>query len=201
MLRAFLPGGTREEAKRRGVGRGGRVVDTRLAAGVMLGVVTVLMLSACAQTHLGPTASPPTEERIPVVHADGLADVPIGAARAELERHLNHGLPGCNTQLAQYPQGSLVFTDEGRLVLLWFERPLRTPHGVSTGTPLNEVKKIYPSAQELNAPEGSYQFDGLLVTSGEHGYLFLHDGRTVQKAIAGYVDYLRRLFDTGFGAC
>jgi hypothetical protein len=40
-----------------------------------------------------------------------------------------------------------------------------------------------------------------LVTEGDRGYLFLHDGTTVQKAVAGYGEYLTRLFNTGFGSC
>ncbi len=166
-----------------------------------LGIATILLLSACAQTHRAPAPSPPSSEKIPIVHPTGLAQVPIGAARADIDQHVNHDIAGCNAQLASHPQGSLVFTAEDRLVLLWFEHPLRTLEGISTGTPIEEVKKTYPSAEPLTAPQGSHRFDGLLVTFGEHGYLFLHDGRTVQKAIAGYVEYLHRLFDTGFGVC
>lgn len=167
----------------------------------VLALTAALIVAGCAQTHRAPATAPPTEDRMPVVHVTGFGDVKFGLTRNALAEHLNQDLPGCNTQLAAYPEGSLVFTAEGRLVLLWFEAPLRTPAGIHTGTPLKEVKAKHPDAREMSAPEGSYQFDGLLVASGEHGYLFLHDGRTVQKAIAGYVEYLERLFNTGFGVC
>jgi len=160
----------------------------------------VVLLSGCTQAYR-PPEPPPTPDLTPVVHATGLPGVTIGAHRGELARHLDQHRPGCNTPLLSHPQGSLVFTEDDRLVLVWFEAPLRTPGGVKTGTPLKEVKKIHPEAVDLVAPAGSHRFDGLLVASGEHGYLFLHDGQTVRKAIAGYTDYLHRLFHTGFGVC
>jgi hypothetical protein len=53
----------------------------------------------------------------------------------------------------------------------------------------------------LTAPPGTYRFDGLLARQGDRAYLFLHDGRTVRKTVAGYADYAQRLFDEGFGTC
>lgn len=170
-----------------------------------LALTTLLVLSGC--THLNrPAATTGPTERVPtrsaeIVDITGIGDVKIGSTRAEISEHLHTQLPGCNTQLASHPQGSLVFTSDDIFVLIWFEAPLRTPDGVTTGTSVSMIKTAYPQATELRAPEGSYRFDGLIATSGEHGYLFLHDGRTVRKAIAGYVDYLHRLFNTGFGVC
>jgi hypothetical protein len=163
-----------------------------------------MITAACAQVTTAPRVSPPSEEirdSDTVVSTTGLGDVKFGLNRAELASHLNTDLPGCNTQLRAHPQGSLVFTQDDELVLMWFNAPLKTAEGISTGSALDSVKAAYPQATVLTAPQGSHRFDGLLVPSGELGFLFLHDGKTVQKAIAGYVDYEYRLFDSGFGVC
>lgn len=158
-------------------------------------VVAVMTLSACAHA----TQAPPARAEPDVVLATGVGEVKFGASREELARHVNDELPGCNVQLKDRPEGSMVFAADGRLVLLWFDAPLRTAGGVSTGDPVAEANQVYPGAAKLTGQGG--RFDGLLVRQGEHGYLFLHDGETVQKAIAGYADYLDRLFNTGFGVC
>jgi len=167
-------------------------------------LATVFMISACAQVTKAPHLSPPSEEirgSDTVVSLTGMGEVKFGLKRADLTRFLNTDLPGCNTQLRSYPQGSLVFTQDDEFVLMWFNAPLKTAEGITTGASLDAVKAAYPKAAELKAPQGSHRFDGLIVTVGDHGYLFLHDGKTVQKAIAGYTDYLHRLFDSGFGVC
>jgi hypothetical protein len=164
-------------------------------------LATLLLLSACAQApEVSPPATKPSDSKT-VVNVTGLGDIKFGLTRTDLASHLDAERPGCHSQLREYPQGSAVFAGDGRLVLLWFDAPLTTVEGITTGTPLSAVKAAYPRATEVRAPEGSHRFDGLLVASGEHGYLFLHDGTTVQKAIAGYLDYLHRLFDSGFGVC
>jgi hypothetical protein len=40
-----------------------------------------------------------------------------------------------------------------------------------------------------------------MVVRGDRAFLFLHDGQTVQKEIAGYADYVRRLYAEDFGVC
>jgi len=167
-------------------------------------LATFLVMLACAQITRASDLSPPSEEiqsTGTVVDVTGLGEIKIGLKRTDLAPHLSTELPGCNTQLRAHPQGSAVFTHDGRMVLMWFNAPLKTAEGISTGTQVEDVKAAYRHATEVKAPEGSRGFDGLLVTSGEHGYLFLHDGKTVQKAIVGYVDYLHWLFDSGFGVC
>ena len=161
----------------------------------------VFMISACAQVTIAPGASPPSRESDTVVNLTGMGEIKFGLKRADLTQYLNTDLPGCNTQLRSHPQGSLVFTQDDQLVLMWFNAPLRTTEGIATGAPLDTVRAAYPDAAEIQAPQGSHRFDGLMVSEGEYGYLFLHDGKTVQKAIAGYTDYLHRLFDSGFGVC
>jgi hypothetical protein len=169
-----------------------------------LALTAVFALSACTQAVKAPAQSPPSEELRPartVVDFTGFGEIKVGTPRSDLDRFLNQDLPGCNAQLRSYPQGSLVFSKDDRFVLMWFNEPMATAEGVTTGTPVSRVLESYPGAVEKQAPEGGNRFDGLLVVSGEHGYLFLHDGETVQKAIAGYVDYLHQLFDSGFGVC
>ncbi|WP_405104138.1 hypothetical protein [Micromonospora sp. NBC_01412] len=43
--------------------------------------------------------------------------------------------------------------------------------------------------------------DPLRARRSDRAYLFLHDGRTVRKIIAGYADWARRLFAEGHGPC
>jgi hypothetical protein len=158
-------------------------------------IVGTFALGACAHTM---TTAP--REPGAVVQVTGVGPARFGASRAELAQFIDADQPGCNAQLRGIPEGSLVFAD-GRLVLLWFDAPLHTAAGISTGDTVAALRSAYPHATKLSAPAGSHRFDGLLAIDGEHGYLFLHDGKTVQKAIAGYAEYLRRLFDTGFGVC
>jgi hypothetical protein len=157
---------------------------------------TLLMMASCHQQ-----TSMVEPEISGVVHVTGMGELRFGEIRANLEEHLSSEMPGCNVQLKNFPQGSAVFDEDGRLAVMWFEAPMRTPQGVMTGVSVGQAKETYPGARELEAPENTRRFDGLLVLEGEHGYLFLHDGAVVQKAIAGYVTYLDRLFNTGFGVC
>ncbi len=175
-------------------------------------LATVMMLSgvACAAQSTqarttpvqGVVASATAVAQGPdIVHFQGVRDVRFGASRAELGSRLDTSRAGCSTQVTGMPQGNLVFAADDRLVMMWFDAPLHTPEGVSTGSTLQDVRAAYPGSQVLTAPAGSHRFDGLLITQGDRGYLFLHDGVTVQKAVAGYSDYLTRLFNTGFGSC
>ncbi|WP_155369372.1 hypothetical protein [Catellatospora vulcania] len=175
-----------------------------------LALATVMMLSAaCAQATQATTApaqgpavsATPVVQGPDIVHLQGVRDVRFGAKRADLEPRLDKARNGCSTQVTGMPQGNLVFAADDRLVMMWFDAPLRTPEGVHTGSSLQEARTAYPDAQVLTAPAGSHRFDGLLVVQGDRGYLFLHDGVTVQKAVAGYGEYLTRLFNTGFGSC
>lgn len=173
-----------------------------LATVMMLGVACAQSTQAPAASEQGVTASATAVAQGPdIVHFQGVRDVRFGTSRADLDARLNNARTGCSAQVTGMPEGNLVFAADDRLVLMWFDAPLRTPEGVHTGSTLQEARAAYPQARALTAPAGSYRFDGLLVTQGDRGYLFLHDGTTVQKAVAGYGDYLTRLFDTGFGTC
>jgi hypothetical protein len=166
---------------------------------VTVALVAGLGLSGCTQaTEPEPVAADPA-----VIDHRGLPDIPFGADRAELERRL--GLteaPGaCAPRLPDRPEVSPVFDDRDRLVLMWANPPLQTPDGIMVGTPVETVRDTYPDAQRLPAPPGTQRFDGLLVPVDDRAYLFLHDGTEVQKVIVGYADYVRLLFDEGFGTC
>ncbi|WP_285791140.1 hypothetical protein [Micromonospora sp. NBRC 101691] len=137
-----------------------------------------------------------------VIDLHGLAGVEFGDSQRELAERgmLQETAESCGPTLVGHETASPVFYDD-RLVLLWVSAPVRTPEGVTVGTPLGELRSRFPSLTRLDAPEGTYRFDGLLAQRGDRAYLFLHDGRTVRKTIAGYADYAERLFDEGHGPC
>ncbi|MEU8025848.1 MULTISPECIES: hypothetical protein [Micromonospora] len=145
-----------------------------------------------------------------VVDLNGLTDVEFGDTEEELARRgmLASDVDACGPTLAGHGAVSPIFVDD-RLVLLWLDDPVptaerinvRTPQGIGVGTPVEEVRARYRSVSPLDAPRRTYRFDGLLARSGDRAYLFLHDGRTVRKIIAGYADWARRLFVEGYGPC
>jgi hypothetical protein len=137
-----------------------------------------------------------------VINLAGLRNVEFGDTEEELtERGVLAPEPyPCAASLTGMSTVSPIF-DHDRLVLLWADPPVHTPEGVTIGTPVNQVRASYPAVTRLTAPRGTYRYDGLLARDGDRAYLFLHDGRTVQKTIAGYADYAQKLFDEGFGTC
>ena len=143
-----------------------------------------------------------TATRSGVVDFAGVSDVRLGQTDAELTRQGAMARPAdaCGPVLTGAQAAHPVFAD-GQLVLLWANPPLTTPEGVGVGTSLAAAKAAYPQATTMNAPAGSYQFDGLMVTSGDRAYLFMHDGQTVRKAVVGYTDDVHRLFAHGVGNC
>jgi hypothetical protein len=176
-----------------------------------------LVLSACAAETGRPAAdSPaasPTAGASPtpaqavshgpeIVDFAGVQEIRFGDLKADLvgEGRLTAQREGCGPTFTNARELSPVFDGE-RLVLIWVNPPYRTPEGVTVGTPLSEALRRYPSAQPLAPPAGSYVFPGLLVSQGDRAYLLLHDGKTVQKTIAGYTEYVNRLYRDGFGQC
>ncbi|WBB65953.1 hypothetical protein O7603_22610 [Micromonospora sp. WMMD812] len=139
---------------------------------------------------------------VEVLDLNGLRNVAFGDTEDELTRRgiLRSDVHACGPMLAGHEMASPVFVED-RLVLVWAGDPMRTPEGVTAGTPVAEVWFRYPSVTRLHAPPGTYRFDGLLARRGDRAYLFLHDGREVRKVIAGYADWARRLFDEGAGPC
>jgi hypothetical protein len=100
-----------------------------------LAFVALLTTSSCAPS------APVADD---VVHVTGMGEVRFGKSRADLAEHINNDLPGCTAQLRDHPQGNLVFDSDGRLVLMWFETPLRTQAGVTTGIAVSTVHDAYP---------------------------------------------------------
>ncbi|MEV4536825.1 hypothetical protein AB0J82_23880 [Asanoa sp. NPDC049518] len=137
-----------------------------------------------------------------VVDFDGVRDVRLGQTDTELAQQGAMARPqeACGPVLTDVHEASPVFAN-GELVLMWVNPPLATPEGVGVGTSVEATKAAYPQATTMNAPAGSYQFDGLMVTSGDRAYLFMHDGQTVRKAVVGYTDDVQRLFTLGVGNC
>src|SRR4029079_2346662 len=129
---------------------------------------TVMLLGgACAQA----TRSPAVPEQAPavsatpvvqgpdIVHLQRVRDVRFGAKRADLEPRLDKARTGCSTQVTGMPQGNLVFAADDRLVMMWFDAPLRTPEGGHTASTVQEARAAYPKAEVLTAPAGSHRFD------------------------------------------
>ncbi|ROT27976.1 hypothetical protein [Micromonospora sp. HM5-17] len=170
-------------------------------------IVAVLVAGAVAVCHAYRTVwdEPATTTGYgpDVLHLHGVHNVEFGDTEQELVRRgvldPRQDL-GCGPSLTNPTTVSAVFADR-RLVLLWASPPVRTPEGITTGTPIDRVRAAYPEASTLTAPPGTHRYDGLLARRGDRAYLFLHDGHTVRKTVAGYADYVRRLFDEGFGTC
>lgn len=172
---------------------------TPIVTGFLAAAMIMVGLVGCGGAP-DPAASTPTAAD--VVSTEGLGPIRFGEAREDLERE--HGLVqrsgDCMPRLPAYPSASPVL-DGDRLVLLWAEPPLRTPDGLTVGSPVTQVRQAYPEAQELAAPPESFQFDGLLVPVDDRAYLFLHDQDRVQKLIVGYERHARLLFTESFGTC
>ncbi|WP_434742039.1 hypothetical protein [Micromonospora sp. SH-82] len=174
-------------------------ITTLLAAAWIAGSGPRPIGPAPAETE--PTNAEPVGT-IEVVDLNGLPDVAFGDTEEELARRgvLRPEVDACGPLLTGHERASPIFIDD-RLVLIWAGEPMATPEGVTIGTPLPEARARYPKAKRLDAPQGTYRFDGLLARRGDRAYLFLHDGRQVRKVIAGYAHWARRLFDEGHGPC
>ncbi|MEO3742239.1 hypothetical protein [Plantactinospora sp. B5E13] len=171
-------------------------------------IVAVLVAGTVAVCHAYRTFSDDNPATTPgygpdVLHLQGVHNVEFGDSEQEL---ISRGVLdpaqdlGCGPGLTSPGTVSPIFADH-RLVLLWASPPVRTPEGITAGTPVEQVRHAHPEATALTAPPGTHRYDGLLAEQGDRAYLFLHDGRTVRKTIAGYADYARRVFDEGFGTC
>ncbi|NUR49039.1 MAG: hypothetical protein HOV71_12970 [Hamadaea sp.] len=146
--------------------------------------------------------APGTSGSDDVVTFAGIADVRFGDTMAEVTAE--HGLTkhqgACVLQFGDLTGVDPVFAQD-RLVLLWAHAPVHTPEGISEGSSVEAVRQAYSGAVELTPPAGSHAYPGIMVRQGDAAYLFLHDGTTVRKEIAGYADYVQRLYTDGFGAC
>ena len=166
------------------------------------GLLTAAVVSGSSPTDSIAPQRPVPAGNVEVLDLNGLPDIAFGDTEDELTRRgiLRSDVDACGPTLAGHETVSPVFIDD-RLVLVWAGDPMRTTEGVTVGTPISEVWSRYPSVSRLEAPTGTYRFDGLLARRGDRAYLFLHDGRQVRKVIAGYADWVRRLFTEGAGPC
>ncbi|MEU6203214.1 hypothetical protein ABZ814_06460 [Micromonospora musae] len=164
------------------------------------------LLTAAVISGSPPNTPPVSPQRIipagEVLDLNGLRGVEFGDTEDELTRRgiLRTDVRGCGQTLAGHAAISPVFVDD-RLVLLWLADSTQTTEGVGVGSPLRQVRLRYPQLTPLHPPQGTYRLDGLLARDGDRAYLFLHDGRTVRKVIAGYADWAERLFSEGHGPC
>jgi len=143
-----------------------------------------------------PTASYPPN----VVHLDGIGPIRFGENRLALvgkKLIVPAEELGCEGQQVYDVPGyvdaaDLIFNSQDKLGFVWVLSPgVRTPEQISVESPLDEVRKAYPDAEEL--PESERSFPGLLVKGEKTGYLFLYEPKTreVVKLLAGFVDILR----------
>ena len=151
--------------------------------------------SPSPSVSVAPSADPDT------VSFTGTGDIRFGQSTAELtSRHGLHSVPSaCMPRFADLTQVHPILVD-GKLAVLVLEPPAHTPEGVSVGTSVTAVHRTYPGAAELK-PTQPYAYAGILATDGDLGYLFLHNGGTVQRELVGYTTYLRQLFESGFPTC
>jgi hypothetical protein len=181
---------------------------TRYAVTLAVTVLATALVGGCANVDMEPKQAAPARAGATatygpnVVHLDGLRDIRFGQSSTDLTSRgsVNVSDQACGPRFTDIGEVTPVFA-EGVLVLMWFNPPFATPEGVLVGTPVDDVRVRYGNEVELTPPAGSYTFPGLLVREGDRAYLFLHDGKTVQKAVAGYESYVRKLYDTGFGSC
>ncbi|MFC5925220.1 hypothetical protein [Micromonospora vulcania] len=164
--------------------------------------MTAASIAGSGSPPPGPIPENRPAGNVEIIDLNGLRNIEFGDTEDELTRRgiLRTDLDACGPILAGHDMVSPVFAEE-KLVLLWVGDPMRTPEGITTGSPVDQVWERYPSVTRLRAPQGTYRLDGLLARHGDRAYLFLHDGHTVRKTIAGYADWARRLFDEGAGPC
>lgn len=173
-------------------------------------IVFATVLAGCTATAQRPPAQrspasqpPSTQSYSPqVVHFGGVQGIRFGDLRASLSGggQFTTVAGACEPKFTTAPELGPVFDGE-QLVLTWVNPPFRTPEGLTVGSPVADVRRAHPAAEQLTPPAGSYVFPGLLVTQTDRAYLFLHDGQTVQKMIVGYTEHARELYHQGFGQC
>jgi len=177
-------------------------------------VVSVLLASAgCGDTDDGAAPNSPstrpsaTDSYAPnVVHLEGVGAIRFGENREELVgRKLVAASDemGCDGQPVYDIPGyvdaaDLIFNGQDKLGFVWVLTPgVRTPEQLTVDSPMADVRKAYPDAEELPASERS--FPGLLVKAEKTSFLFLYEPQTQQvvKLLAGFTDILREAQSAG----
>ena len=168
-------------------------------------IATLMTAASIAGSGVPPTGPIPDGRpagSVEIIDLNGLRNIEFGATEDELTRRgiLRTSLDACGPMLAGHDTVSPVFVED-KLVLLWVGDPMRHTGGHNGRLARRRGLGPLPGGQPAAAPQGTHRLDGLLARSGDRAYLFLHDGRTVRKTIAGYADWARRLFDEGAGPC
>lgn len=179
-----------------------------IAMAGLAGTAAILVIARDHQTRLASAAfeegtatkeSTDFQNRHDVVTFQGLGDVHFGDSTAALAA--GHGFKNdpaaCTRTFSDLPGVDPVVAAD-KLVLMWVSAPVHTPEGITVGSDVSAVRAAYAGEQDLTSP---HAYPGILVVKQDKAFLFLHDGKTVQKEIAGYADYVRRLYTEGFGAC
>ena len=106
--------------------------------------IAMLMTAASiAGSGVPPTGSIPHGRpagSVEIIDLNGLRNIEFGDTEDELTRRgiLRTSLDACGPMLAGHDTVSPVFVDD-RLVLLWVGDPMRTPEGITAGSPVDEV--------------------------------------------------------------
>lgn len=178
----------------------GAIVAVVIALAWLAGMAADLVSGRVYQARLAAVQAPTAvQTRRDVVTFQGLGDVHFGDSVGRLA--VSHGFKDdpstCTRSFSDLPNVEPVAAD-GKLVLMWVDAPVHTPEGISVGSTVSAVRAAYRGEQDLT---GAQEYEGILVVKQDKALLFLHDGQTVRKAVAGYADYVRRLYTEGFGAC
>jgi hypothetical protein len=175
-------------------------VATVIALACLAGTAAILVIARGHQTR--PAAfeeHTALQDRHDVVTFDGVGDVHFGDSVGALAA--SHGFkddPSACTRTFSDLQGVDPVVADDKLVLMWVDPPVHTPEGIAVGSAVSAVRQAYPGGTDV---AGEHAYPGIMVVKQDKAFLFLHDGKTVKKEIAGYADYVRRLYTEGFGAC
>jgi hypothetical protein len=168
-----------------------------LLGAVIAGVIVVV--AAGHQHRSTTTAQAPT---VPAGQVDftGTGDIHFGTTLSDLER--THGLirrpDSCAPSITDTPLVTPVFVDN-KLALMWVNAPLHTPEGITVGSPVNQVRSVYPGATDMPTPANG--LPAIMVTRNDRAYLFLYSADKVEKMLVGYQQYIQQLYQSGGDTC
>jgi hypothetical protein len=176
-----------------------------------IAVIACFALTAAAgcsrhrATDVTPAPTQSTGYAANIVHPLGIGPIRFGDARKDLlaRKLIKPGGQGCDGSrvydVPKYTEAAdLVFNAQDQLAFIWVLSPgVKTPENLSVDSPISEVRKAYPDAEELAANQNS--FPGLLVKGKKTAYLFLYEptAKVVVKLLAGYTDILRESHSGG----
>jgi hypothetical protein len=168
-----------------------------LLGAVIVGVILLVSAGRDRTRHPSQTPSVPAGQ----VNFTGTGDIHFGTTTALLQR--DHGLirkpDSCSPSITDTPLISPVFVDN-KLALMWIKAPLHTPEGITVGSPVNQVRAVYPQATAMPAPPAG-QLPAIMVSQNDRAYLFLYSGEKVAKVLVGLQQYVQQLYQSGGDTC